>query len=342
MAHLRALLLGGTTFFGRDIARQLLEAGHEVTLFTRGRTPPPPLPNLRHLRGDRGVDGDLERAAAAGPWDVVIDNLAFDGAQVASARRAFRNAGRYLLCSTVSVYRFASNPFPQPLVEDAVNHGLRPAAEDGGDVHWSYARGKLEAERVLLADDALGRRGPPWTILRPTVVYGPHDSKDRGFWYLARLLDGGPLLLTSDGAPSFRLAYSEDVARAFVAAATARTAEGQIYNVAQAEIVTLRNFLEVSADALGVALDAVPLPSLWAGELGGPLANLVNVVPSIDAARRDLGWAPTPFAKFVADTARWFRRAYEEGPAEIRQRYRQLLATRAEERTLADKVRAFR
>jgi nucleoside-diphosphate-sugar epimerase len=54
---LRLLVLGGTLFLGRHVVEAALDGGHDVTLFTRGRTNPDAFPEVERLAGDR--DGDL-------------------------------------------------------------------------------------------------------------------------------------------------------------------------------------------------------------------------------------------------------------------------------------------
>jgi nucleoside-diphosphate-sugar epimerase len=295
----KILILGGTTFFGKEIAKVFHDAGHSVTLFTRGNRVPPDLPPCAHLRGDRTKADDLKRAAGF-VWDLVIDNLAYRGEDMRLTCEAFREVPHYILTSTVSVYRYA-DPYQQPLREETVRFDRVPRDEDLSNIHWTYARGKWEAEKVLRASKL------SWTIFRPTVVYGPHDPIERGWWYLARMTKGGPLLLPDGGAASFRLAYSKDVARAYLAAVEEPATRGKTYNLAQEEIITLKDFLLDSARALGVNVELVNIPRERLGEMAGPHGDLVNHVPNIEAARRDLGFSPTPWKEYSAQCARWFR-----------------------------------
>jgi hypothetical protein len=41
----------------------------------------------------------------------------------------------------------------------------------------------------------------------------------------------------------------------------------------------------------------------------------VSQIPSIDRARREIGWAPTPYATWLERTVRWYRDVYRAGPA---------------------------
>jgi nucleoside-diphosphate-sugar epimerase len=67
----RILVLGGTSFVGRPIAGDALRSGHQVTLFSRGRTGPDLFPGVPRLVGDRDT-GDYH-ALRDGTWDAVID-----------------------------------------------------------------------------------------------------------------------------------------------------------------------------------------------------------------------------------------------------------------------------
>lgn len=326
---MKVLILGGTSFFGKEMARQFFEDGHSVSLFTRGNEKPSDLPPHESLKGDRGKLADLSQAARHAEWDVVIDNIGYDAENAEMALQAFKHAKRFIFDSTVSVYRYVPERFAQPLKETSVSYDYIPPEENLSDIHWKYARGKLDAERVIARQSAV-----PWTIIRPPVVYGPYDPTQRGFWYLARLLDGGPILLANGGAASFKLAFSRDIAKAFVLAATSPRAVGKTYFVAQKEIITLRDFLEESARALDVKPQFVNIPSEILGELGGPHAPMSNLVPDTTQAESDLGFKATPFSEFMRETAHWFRDQWKGDRAE-------LLKTRPKELELAGKWRSL-
>ena len=51
----RLLILGGTGFIGPPMVRYALERGHEVTIFTRGKSKTR-IPGVEHLIGDRTGD----------------------------------------------------------------------------------------------------------------------------------------------------------------------------------------------------------------------------------------------------------------------------------------------
>ena len=100
------LVLGGTRFVGRAVVDAALAAGHDVTLFNRGRTAPGLYPRLETVIGDR--TDDLS-ALAGRSFDVVVDVAGYDPAVVALSVRGV-HADRYVFVSSVSGYADQSVP----------------------------------------------------------------------------------------------------------------------------------------------------------------------------------------------------------------------------------------
>lgn len=100
---MRLLVLGGTKFLGRHLAEHALAAGHDVTLFHRGRTGRDLFPGVPRLIGDR--DTGALAALATGTWDAVFDFSGFLPGQVAATARLLApRVGHYLFMSSIAVY----------------------------------------------------------------------------------------------------------------------------------------------------------------------------------------------------------------------------------------------
>jgi 2'-hydroxyisoflavone reductase len=181
---MRLLLLGGTTFLGRAMAEAALASGHEVTLFTRGRTNPDLFPEAEHLRGDR--DGDL--AALDGRrFDAVIDTTGYVPRVVReSAELLSPAAEHYTFVSSISVYR----DFSQPVHEES------PLAELGDDpvdqLTEDYSNyGALKALCEREAVEAFAGRA---LSVRAGLIVGPHDPTGRFTYWPHRVARGGEVL----------------------------------------------------------------------------------------------------------------------------------------------------
>jgi nucleoside-diphosphate-sugar epimerase len=182
---MRLLLLGGTTFLGRATAAAALASGHEVTLFTRGRTNPDLFPEAEHLRGDR--DGDL--AALDGRrFDAVIDTTGYVPRVVReSAELLSPAAEHYTFVSSISVYR----DFSQPVHEES------PLAELGDDPvdqltddYSNYGALKALCEREAV--EAFAGRA---LAVRAGLIVGPHDPTGRFTYWPHRVARGGEFVV---------------------------------------------------------------------------------------------------------------------------------------------------
>jgi 2'-hydroxyisoflavone reductase len=182
---MKLLVLGGTVFVGRHVVQAALDAGHEVTIFTRGQTNPSLFPEAEHLRGDR--NGHLE-ALRGRRWDAVLDPSGFVPRTVRMSAELLRDTvDRYVFMSTLSVYRDLSRPYSEA---DKICELDDPQSED---IEANYGALKAACERVL--HNVFGDRA---TYVRAGMIVGPNDPT-QGFTYWAlRLRQGGRVLAPGD------------------------------------------------------------------------------------------------------------------------------------------------
>lgn len=310
---MRLLVLGGTLFLGRHVVEAALERGHEVTLFNRGRTNPALFSQTERITGDR--DGDLSELR--GEWDTVIDTSAYFPGSVGRMARHLRDrVRRYLLVSTFSVYAELGKP---GLDETATLVDIEPHRDAERVTSPSYAPLKLLCEEALRAE--LPERS---IILRPGLIFGPHDYSRRLDYWVLRIARGGHVL--APGVPDRRLQLidARDLARWMVQLA-AEQANG-LYNANGPEQpLTLGTVLDTCRRVTGSDADFVwvderflfdrdvapwtELP-LWLPE---PAAATINVERAIAAGLRF-----RPLEETVADTYRSLGSTRIEWPVEAR------------------------
>ena len=303
MAARRALVIGGTGFLGRRIAGQLAARGDEVTVLSRHRQPA-----FEHLSVDRRDRQALRAALRGRAFDVVVDNIAYDGADVAGTLDALAGqAGHYLLTSSAAVY--PDRYVRRPLREAQADLSTRMPADAPDAFHprlgQAYGNGKRDAERTLMAG------GVPWTIVRAPVVVGADDRTLRAWWFVQRLLDGGPIMIPDWGPGRvFQVVWVDDLARAFGLAAASPAAYGRTYNVAQAELFTAETWLLALAAALGRPASAAHIPESEVAVIGlpgyaMPIAGrpFGHLLLDTAAIRCDLGFEPVDESIWLAHTA---------------------------------------
>ncbi len=309
---MRALILGGSRFIGRRLAAALVEAGHSVTLFNRGRTDDGLGDRVRRLAGDRGSDGDLARALAGLSFDAAWDFLCYDGDD---ARRAVEHlagrTGRLVHISTCSVY-WCTGDFPNPVPEEEFDrHG--DFAERPGSIEYAYGYAKRQAEEVLMQAQREGRLAV--TIVRPPVAAGEDEPMLRYASYCHRLEDGSPLILPDGGTVPFRHVYAGDVARTLASIPDIPSAAGRAYNLASPELLSVRRLVTDIAALMERAPELVEIPvpilrGLAPGELEvtafSPFTQLAPQIPAVDRAIAELDWSPTPYPVWLERVVRWW------------------------------------
>jgi nucleoside-diphosphate-sugar epimerase len=120
---MKILIIGGTGFISSSMTRKLLERGHEVTHFNRGKSGSKKAdhPELHYIQGDRDNRDDLRMAAMSDTYDVVFDMVAYEPEQSQMAVELFKdNTERFVHCSTISVY-MVSDELTIPITEDQDN-----------------------------------------------------------------------------------------------------------------------------------------------------------------------------------------------------------------------------
>ena len=195
---LRLLVLGGTGFIGPPIVQHALERGHEVTIFTRGKTRSN-LAGVEQLVGDRNGDLDALRGRT---WDAVLDNNARDYRWVSQTTELLREkTNHYLFVSSISAYAgeatgydYVDEPWSGPPL-DADSPLFQPPADFSMGQELPYGQTKSLAEK--LTKDAFPGRA---TIVRPGFIVGPGDPTDRFTYWPARIDKGGEVLAPGDGS----------------------------------------------------------------------------------------------------------------------------------------------
>ena len=70
---MRILIMGGTRFIGVYLTKLLVEQGHDVVLFNRGKKPAP-LEGIQQIHGDRTDAAQIQDKLAHEEFDAIFDN----------------------------------------------------------------------------------------------------------------------------------------------------------------------------------------------------------------------------------------------------------------------------
>jgi nucleoside-diphosphate-sugar epimerase len=319
--HKRTLVLGGSVFVGRHLVEELLRHGHEVTVLNRGLTPSELPPAVQRLTCDRKDPDAVRRVLADARFDAVFDVSAYVPEDVSITVEVLRDrVEQYLFTSSVAVYT-RSDYAP---IDEEFDLDRRPQANP-------YSAGKVRCEDILMA--ARRDHGFPVTIIRPSYLYGPHNSLHmREASFFLRLQQGRKILVPGNGSVLLQNGHVDDLARAFAAVLGKTDTIGQAYNVTAEKAITALGYVKTLARIVGREPDILFVDLERMRTLKAPIWPYdwrQSQVLSIEKAKRDLGWEPGfDFETGHRHTYDWFQR---EGMAEKLQ-----YDFSAEEQALAD------
>lgn len=271
----KVLITGASGFIGGRLRDALVESGAEVVTLRRPESPTPT--SARSVAVSYARIDDLERVLAS-----------------ESPRYLFHVAG----VTKGRSYRdfWSGNVLPTRNLLDAI-HRVRPPLERFVLVSSSgvygpstranphresnlpspieyYGKSKLEAERAVEGSEV------PWTILRPSAVYGPGDADFFNLFQSAKL---GVNAFFGNRGRCMSMVYVDDCVRGILKAALHAKTVGNGYFLATDESITWERFQSEIVRAVGGEICTFDLPEqlITLGAIGGEIASRLDKKPRL-------------------------------------------------------------
>jgi nucleoside-diphosphate-sugar epimerase len=177
-----------------------------------------------------------------------------DGARTVAEVAAQVGVGRFVMISSTSVYG-------RKLDRVSEDHPKAPTHE--------YDRSKWAGEDAAVK--ACQAEALPYTVLRPTLIYGPgsrYGLASALALMALRAQHGLRRLPIAQGGPWGHHVHVEDVARAAVTLSTDERAVNQIYNIADDKPMAAGDLIRIFAEATGVTITTPAFP-WWLTRMAG-------------------------------------------------------------------------
>lgn len=227
---MKILVIGGTRFFGIHMVNALLEAGHDITIATRGRAADPFGERVQRICLERTDAQSMKDALQGRFYDVIIDKIAYCSNDIRSLMEAAK-FGKYIYMSSTAVYA----PKRMNTVESDFD-GM------GGELRWcdradgSYSEVKRQAEYALWQQ--YGDKN--WIAVRYPFVIGRDDYTNRLAFYVEHVIKGIPMYIDDlDAQMSF---IRSDEAGEFMAFLVDKDLTGAV-NGASGQTISIREIL---------------------------------------------------------------------------------------------------
>jgi len=237
----RICVFGGSGFVGRSVVEQAYARGllvRIVTAYEPAAMPVSVVPTVEIMTAD--VFDDRALAAACEDMDAVINLVGI----------LHPSRGRGFDAVHTELPRRIAKAFHGAGVQHLVHMSALGADADGPS---EYQRSKGRGEAALR--EAAGAL--PWTLFRPSVIFGEGDSFLNLFARLVRMF---PVVPLAGAHARFQPVWVEDVARCFVQSLGETRAFGQTFSLCGPRAYSLEELVRFVADTLGLKRRIVPLP----------------------------------------------------------------------------------
>ncbi|KAK6937518.1 NAD-dependent epimerase/dehydratase [Dillenia turbinata] len=275
---------GGHAVIGFYFAKELLGAGHEVTIFTVGdessdKMKKPPFNRFSEIvsAGGKTVWGDpgeVGKVVGGAEFDVVLDNNGKDLDTVKPVAEWAKSSGvkQFLYISSAGIYKPTEEP---PHVEGDIVKG--DASHVGAE---SYIQEIFSS----------------WAIFRPQYMIGSGNNKDCEEWFFDRIVRDRPIPIPGSGMQLTNIAHVRDLSSMLtLAVEKPDTASGNIFNCVSDRAVTLDGMAKLCAQAAGRSIKIVHYDPKAVGidaKKAFPFRNM-HFYAEPRAAKTILGWHST-------------------------------------------------
>jgi nucleoside-diphosphate-sugar epimerase len=238
-------------------------------------------------------------------YDVAVDFCAYNKGDISNILSNIKGKiSQYIFVSTVDVYEHGTFN----LKNEAYQYENREISGETGD----YIKGKITLENELKSECKAKDIG--YTILRPSIIYGPYNYAPRESVYIQIIVQNNLLPHITDAEGKFQLVYVKDVAEAIIKCMDNPKAINQTYNICPDEILDYNIFYQSLKEASDIKCTELPMTiqSAQAGNvpLPFPLTEMEAELADNTKSKSELEITYTPINEGMKKTYNAFKNVF--------------------------------
>lgn len=263
----RALVLGGSGFIGRWVARALTHSGATVIVAVRDATYFAGIAKrwsieAKVLSMDALDEATITQAIGDADADIVFNLIGYGVDRSETQTELMWRVNRDLVRQAAAAMTNLSSTREWPHgprfihVGSALEYGqIEGVASENGQVapHTEYGRSKLAGTVAL--HELAAETGLLAVTARAFTVFGPGEQDGRLLPTIRRAAKDGTAVRLSGGSQRRDFCYVEDVADGLLRLGIAPVAPGSVVNLATGRMISVREFAETAARVLDVPAD---------------------------------------------------------------------------------------
>lgn len=259
---------------------------------------------VKHLRCDRNDGEQLGKVVPAVPWQAVVDFCAYTPQDIETTLQALSDhqLGQYIFISSAAVYE--SDPRKTIDESGATVRARQPHLGPAAD----YGFQKRLAE--LAVAEQCDKRNIPYTIVRPTFVFGKYNYAPRESYFFEQILKHNIVVIPDQEPPvRFSLVSVWDVAFITAACIGNPAVFGEILNASSDEEISYPMLVARLKEVTGIdfTVKTLPIAEIEAQGIPLPFPLDEDMLYSGLRSRQLLNYQYLPFQKTMQETYRLYR-----------------------------------
>jgi len=287
MKNDKLLIVGGTGFIGRNVAREAISRGLQVTIISKSDySPDKRLKGVEYISVDITNEKILLSKLKDKPFDYVLNvggyvnhaNYFNDGDKVFKVH--FNGTKNLVNC----INKSGLKSFVQIGSSDEYGKNSAPQNENQRELPISsYSFAKTAVTHFL---QMLYRtEGFPVVILRPFLVYGPGQDKNRFIPQIVRGCLNNNNFPVSSGAQLRDFCYISDIVNAIFASVGNKNTYGEVVNIASGRAASIKSVVIMVRDIIGSGYPEF-------GKVESRIGESMELYADISKAKTLLYWTP--------------------------------------------------